>query len=172
MNKYPPPNKTRIETCVRVRKIENPDIPFILNNFDCPWNEEDFFRFRLRYRGCTAVAQHSGFPVGFLLFKRTISASGARRTFEIVQLEVHREFRRTLIGTKLLIELARLMPVNQVDRIGVDVSERNLDAQLFLRHLGFVCVRIDRNAYESGDSSYRMVYTSTDDVKGDPFSVV
>jgi ribosomal protein S18 acetylase RimI-like enzyme len=87
---------------------------------------------------------------GFMAYRRD------SEDIEILRLAVHPGWRRLGVGRKMLDNLRDRLPELRRDHVGVNVPERALECQLFLRACGFRC-EYTLHTEDSGDY-YRMVY--------------
>ena len=81
-----------------------------------------------------------------------------QHVIRLVDLQVVPPRRRQGLGTAMIRALQNKLPRSRRCRITVKVPERALEAQLFLRALGFRAVRVNRKALDNGDDSYTMIY--------------
>lgn len=78
------------------------------------------------------------------------------RSLVLVQLAVSKAFRRRGLGTTMVAELVKGLPLLRRWAIGTEVPEENLEAQLFFRKLGFAYFRTTRT--RRGALYYAMRY--------------
>jgi len=119
--------------------------------FSSPWSEDDFIR-RLRQRNVIGMVLEVDERVhAFMLYELQ------RGRLELVNLAVGPLHQRGGLGTMLIEKLKSKLSENIGRRqtILVDVAERNLSFQLFLRSLGFRCVDIEHNP---GGDDFRFVF--------------
>lgn len=121
--------------------------------FQCQWTEYDFSQC-LQRRNCIGlVAEVNGQIQGFMVYELS------KRGINLLNLAVSRHFRRQEIGRKLIQKLIGKLKNNRRNRISAAIQESNLDAQLFLKNLGFRAISIWRHFYkESSDDAYLMQY--------------
>jgi ribosomal-protein-alanine N-acetyltransferase len=124
-------------------------------SFEYPWGEEDFLRC-LHERDITGrVIEVDEMIVGFIVYRLY------KRHSEILDIAVHRNFRRMGAGGILVQKVVRALTKKRT-HILCYVSEHNLVAQIWLREMGFIAsgkpVR-DWYEYQDGTSvdAYRML---------------
>lgn len=124
------------------------------NNFEFPWDEPDFKRVWKSTRTASIVAEIDKELVGYLFY------DVAKTNYEIMSLNVKKEFQRKKIGSKLIdVLLTRLGQSYHKNHVLVSVRETNLSACQFFRSQGFQAFEIVKNAYqEVHDDAYRMKY--------------
>lgn len=111
------------------------------------YSDETFWTKKLilkhsRRENCGVFVALMGFtPVGFLAFE----VSPDRQSVQILNLVVHPKYRRKGIGRSLVQKLTGLKSKFQTWEF--NVRESNLDAQLFLQKLDFLCVAIARSYF-------------------------
>jgi ribosomal protein S18 acetylase RimI-like enzyme len=96
-----------------------------------------------------AVAVESGKRLGYIVY------GVSRRDIEIVRIAVLPTHRKTGIATQLVNDMLIHRPGN-VRTVHITVGERDVEAQLFLKGLGFKCVAQIHNGteyyFELGDT--------------------
>jgi ribosomal-protein-alanine N-acetyltransferase len=133
------------------------DLPAVLGientSFEFPWSEEDFIR-SLRQRNCIGmVAEVDERVVGFKIYELH------KHRYHLVNIAVHDSFRRRGVGRQLAERFVGKLDGERRDHITLEVSESNLNAQLFFRSLGFRATDIVRNFYaDTDDDAYFMEY--------------
>ena len=126
-----------------------------MQTFDYPWDRFDFGEFVRKPGSGILVAIQDGQPVGYLVYEM------GKNFVSIENLAVTYLHRRSGVGRTLIQALAQRMECC-VDSINLTVRERNLDAQLFFRQMGFSAVAILRDFYEkTPDDAYIMQYNLT-----------
>ncbi len=146
---------TRTET--HIRWMIRRDMPQILeiekSSFEFPWNEDEFMHC-LRMRNCIGmVAEINEDVAGYMVYEIK------RREIELLSFAVHPKYRRNGVGRTIIERLIAKLDYQRRSRIVVEVRERNLPAQLFLRGMGFLCTQVLRNHYETAtEDAYLMEY--------------
>lgn len=143
---------------VTVRDMVRRDVSECLaierDSFDWPWDEGDFFFWLGQRRVRGLVAQdYSGRVVGHLVYERS------KHAVELATLAVCGRKRRCGVGSCLVLAVARRARTSGKDRVVCQVSEYNLDAQLFFRQLGFRADQVQRDFYGSGHAAYELSLT-------------
>ena len=131
---------------VHIRWMIRRDMPEVLHiendSFEHPWSEEDFIT-SLRQRNCIGmVAEVNEKVVGYMVYELH------RNKLYLINLAVHKDYRRKGIGKTMVDKLYNKLSEQRRNRIALEVRERNLDAQLFLRSVGFSATRIEWGFYE------------------------
>ncbi len=157
-------------TRVHIRWMIRRDMEHVLRiesaSFDGPWSEEDFLR-ALRQRSCIGMVAET-LPsegdqvVGYMVYDLR------KHSIEMLNLTVSPEHRRACVGSQIVAKLMGKLMAHRRYRIGIELRESNLDAQLFFRAQGFEAVRVLRRSYDdTGEDGYRMVYRLRDRQAGD-----
>lgn len=134
---------------VYIRWMIRRDMPEVLGiegtSFDFPWSEDDFIR-ALRQRNCIGmVAEVDERIVGFVVYELH------KHRMHFLNLAVHDMYRSQGVGRQLVERQIDKMSERQRNRIALEVSESNLNAQLFFRSLGFLATGVIRDFYEDTD---------------------
>ncbi len=139
-----------------VRSVMRDDIEAICaiekQCFERPWSKEAFLT-HLRKRDCGILtAIQEGQTVGYLVFER------GEDFVEIKKMAVNYLYRRCSVGRALVKSLTQRME-GTTSKLTLTVPERNLDAQLFFKRLGYQAVAILRdNSVKQAEDSYIMEY--------------
>jgi ribosomal-protein-alanine N-acetyltransferase len=122
-------------------------------SFEYAWDEADFLQ-ELRKRSVIGmVAEVGERVVGFIVYELHKSR------VHIVNLATHPECRRLAVGRQLVAKVQGKLASHWRNAAFAVVRESNLDAQLFLKAMGFHCFDVLRGYYEdSGDDGYVMRY--------------
>lgn len=136
------------------------DMPEVLHVeracFDFPWSEEDFIR-RLRQRNCIGMVVETNESVrGHMIYE----LHGSRLC--LLSMAVDPEYQRMGLGTAMVNKLKAKLSTGRRERIECYVRERNLNAQLFFRRLGFEAVQVHRDYCEDllgVEDAYEMVFS-------------
>lgn len=117
-----------------------------------PWDEGDLIRV-LRERAVIGmVAEDRGQVVGWMVYELH------RSRFHLLNLAVSLWRRREGIGSAMLTKLAGKLAYRRTE-ITVDVRERALPAQLFLRANGFKATEVARRYFsDTREDAYRFRY--------------
>ena len=142
---------------VHIRWMIRRDMPEVLQaeqgSFDYSWTEDDFLRC-LRQRNCIGmVAEVDDRVVGFMIYELH------KTKLHILNFAVAPEFRRSGIGTQMVVKLIGKLSSHRRTKITLAVRESNLGAQMFFRAQSFLASRVLRSYYEdSGEDAYLMNY--------------
>lgn len=157
------------EVTVHIRWMIRRDMPEVLQieteSFEFPWTEEDFVRC-LRQRNCIGmVAEFDDHVVGFMIYELH------QDRLHILNFSVDPEFRRCTVGTSMVQKLVSKLSPQRRNRIGLEVRETNLSAQLFFRDMDFRAVSVLHDFYEdTAEDAYLMEYNQQADVSRVPVS--
>lgn len=121
--------------------------------FEFPWSDEDFTRC-LRQRNCIGmVAEYADSVVAFMIYELH------RSRLHVLNFAVLRSHRRLGIGTQMLRKLAAKLAPERRNRIGLEVRETNLAAQLFFRSAGFRATSVLKDFYQdTTEDAYLMEF--------------
>ena len=144
---------------VHIRWMIRRDIPEILgietSSFEYPWQEDDFVRC-LRQRNCIGmVAEYRDRIVGFFIYELH------KTRLNILNFAVHPDYRHNGIGSQMVNKLTDKLSHQKRTRILLEISERNLPAQMFFRALGFRAISVLKNHYHeenTDEDAYLMEY--------------
>lgn len=127
------------------------------DSFDYSWTEDDFLRC-LRQRNCIGmVAEHDERVVGFMIYELH------KTKLHVLNFAVAPEWRRSGIGTQMVMKLVGKLSSHRRTKISLAVRESNLPAQLFFRSQGFIASKVLRSYYDdSGEDAYLMNYLISD----------
>ena len=130
----------------RVLEIEN-------RCFDNPWTEDDFIRCLL-HRNCIGmVAEVGDGTSGFMIYELH------KNRLHLLSLAVDPIYQRRGIGSVMLRKLTNKLSRDRRNRIMLEASERNLDAHLFFRKIGFKAISVLKDFYDaSKDDAYLMQF--------------
>jgi ribosomal protein S18 acetylase RimI-like enzyme len=70
-----------------------------------------------------------------------------KRYFEVLNIAVHPEYRRMLVGSVMLDKLKSKLSDERRTSILLVVNERNLAAQVWLRNNGFLAKKVHKGLY-------------------------
>ena len=121
-------------------------------SFEFPWTEEQFL-VCLRSRDCIGmVAEYEERVVGFMIYELF------KQRLHLLNFAVHPDYRRNGIGSAMLAKLASKL-VGRRTSVMLEVRETNVEAQLFLKAVGFRAVSVLKGFYdESNEDAYLMQY--------------
>lgn len=146
---------------VKTRHMKRLDLPSVLEiekmSFFNPWEEIDFTAC-FKEKTCVGlVAECNGKIAGFIIFESKITK------LNIIKIAVHPEYRLRRIGTALVQKLIKKIYRGSKIRIMLKLNEKNLEAQLFFRFLGFRAIDILKNFYdEIEEDAYLMRFSIND----------
>lgn len=147
-----------VNTDVHIRWMIRRDLHEVLEiERDCfpnPWSQDDFIRC-LRQRNCIGmVAEHKGRIAGFVMYELH------NTRLRLLNIAVGWGYQRNGVGRAMIDKLKGKLSFQRRTSILVSVREGNLDAQLFFKAMGFVCVSIAPGDYEdSGEDAYLFRYS-------------
>lgn len=122
-------------TNTEIRWLIRRDLPDVLRvanrSFLDAWDEDQFVEYLRNANVVGKVAEVKGIAVSYMLYELHPGL------INLTQIAVDPIYRRTGIGKQLLSNLKSKLSLLRRNRIYVDVSEYNLDAQLWLRDSGF-----------------------------------
>lgn len=120
--------------------------------YQLDWPEEEFLRC-LRQRNCIGmVAEHGEKVLGFMIYELHKSK------LEVLRMSVVKHARRQGVGGQMVAKLLSKLSSHRRTRIGMQISENDLDAHLFLRAVGFRAINVIRQGGDMGEDAYRFVY--------------
>lgn len=148
---------TEVDTRWLIRRDMREVLEIENQGFGTPWSEKDFL-IALRDRrtiGLVAV-QHSK-VLGFVVYELH------RGRLQLINFGVAMNQRRAGIGRQMIERLKEKLINQHREEIRIEVHERNLDIQLFLKAMGFLCVRVlcSREGHGSADF-YQFSYFRVD----------
>lgn len=119
--------------------------------FPVPWREKDFRRLVGDKRNIALVAEIEDKIVGYVIFEIV----GLK--CNLASVAVVPNMRRKKIGSTLVRQVLSNMSA-VFDEISLMTSEKNLDAQLFFRSLGFKAICVSKDFYGKNHDGYNFVY--------------
>ena len=147
--------KTKTHTYVRwlIRRV----MPMIMDieneSFSDPWSEKEFIQHARKSNGAGMVVEVKNEVVGYMVYELQQSE------IKLLSFAVHPKHRRGGVGRTLIERLICKLDASKRNRISVVVRERNLEAQLFLRNMGFLCTQVLNNYYDNvTEDAYMMEY--------------
>lgn len=147
---------------VHIRWMIRRDMADVLNIenacFEFPWSEADFTN-ALRQRNCIGmVAEHNARIMGFMIYELH------KQHLHILNFAVA-PFQGRGIGRQMLEKLREKLSRERRNRIQCEVRERNLDALMFFKAMGFRATGLLRDFYrDSPEDAIRMEYRHPCDV--------
>ena len=155
------------EILVHVRWMIRRDMADVLdieeNNFEFPWQEEDFLNC-LRQRNCIGmVAEYEGRVVGFMVYENH------RTRIHLLNFAVHPLCQCRGVGNQMVAKLISKLKTQRKTRIILEVRETNVPAQIFFRECGFRAVNIMPGFYgDTPEDYYMMIYRHQPEPKSNP----
>lgn len=142
---------------IHVRWLVQKDLEMVLpmacQCIERRWTEQDFLELLRRRNHIVLVAECQGRVVGFVLYELT------KTRIHLLHIGVAAAERTQNVGRQLVQKLIGKLGVRRRSRIQCGVPERNLDAQLFFRRLGFRAESIRRRLdAERQEDVYLMRY--------------
>jgi ribosomal protein S18 acetylase RimI-like enzyme len=122
--------------------------------FDSPWTVQEFQQVLKNPNVCALVAEVRGDVAGFVFYELRRVARSKRLTIELLDLAVAPHIRGRGIGW-ILTRHVQSRCGDAGDCIRANVAESSVDAQLFLKRLGFRCMKIIPRFYPNGQTAYR-----------------
>lgn len=140
------PSSSKQAVKVHIRWLIRRDMAEVLEieglSFEFPWSEDDFLRC-LRQRNCIGmVAEHDDQIAGFMVYELH------KTRLHVLNFAVHPLLRRRGVGRQMVDKLAGKLSHQRRSRLLLEVRERNLDAQLFFRDVGFRAISVLHDHYD------------------------
>lgn len=150
---------------IHIRMMNRDDLPQLLAieeaSFPAPWNEKDFRATLQPKNAWGKVAIVDDKVVGFIIYLT------AKKTYNVISLAVHPDYRRKGIGRELVNDMLEKVHPLRRNEARLTVSDQNLDAQLFFRSLGFRATEILKDFFGPGHDGYEFVYKANQPYKHD-----
>ena len=121
-------------------------------SFDTPWPESGFQKCLANPKLTSWVAQSEDVIASFCVFQEH------KRKLEIVSIATHPDAHRQGCGSALVKKMTDKLKVKTRTRVSMDLDEKNLVGQLFMKSCGFVAVGINPSKDDEGVTVYRFVY--------------
>lgn len=118
------------EDLAQILEIEN-------HSFSTPWDEDDFYQVMRMQNTIGKVFEYDGRILGYVVYSLRVTG------ILLLNIAVHEDFRRQGIGSAIMDHLKTTLHGPRRS-IRLEVTERNLDAQLFWRANGFRAVNVVR----------------------------
>lgn len=138
-------NKLGIKTRWMLRKDLSRILGIESTAYDLPWSEEDFLSRLRNHNTIGMVVEYNHAIVGYVIYQIICEK------LILLNLTISTSFHRQGFGTQLMEKMKQKLKYGR-HKILIDVNEYNLDAQLFLRNCGFVCVGIKKKEDLFGDA--------------------
>ncbi len=143
---------------VHIRWMIRRDMEEVLDierySFPNPWPESEFIGHLKSKRTIGMVAEVGNEIVGYMLYELY------KTRISVVNFAVASPHRRQRVGRQMIDKLIGKLCKERRNKITLEVSEWNLDAQLFFRSAGFGAVGILHGIYDEHDfDAYAMEYT-------------
>lgn len=136
------------------------DMPALLaieaEAFEEPWAEEDFVRVLRKRRHIGIVAELDNAVVAYMIYELH------KVRITLLNFAVAAAVRRQGIGRLMVDRLKTKLSVQRRRDIVEHVSDDNLRAQLFWKAMGFIAVKVERNALGPGRDTYLMRFRVED----------
>ncbi len=126
-----------------------------LDSFAHPWSEQDFLEHLANPQSVAIVAERDDRIVGYVVF----GIGKLKPWVQLYSCVVCRNFRRRGLGSEMVTCLMRGATARKLGGVTVKVPERNLDAQLFFRQLGFRAFKTLPAYLSDGQDAYVMAYS-------------
>ncbi len=126
--------------------------------YDYPWSQQEFL-ISLRQRNCIGmVAERNEEVVGYMVYELH------KTRIELLNFAVRARSQRLGVGSAMIEKLKSKLAYERRSKISLEMRERNLDGQLFLRQAGFRCTSILHGWYavEEESVAYRMQFSTGD----------
>jgi ribosomal-protein-alanine N-acetyltransferase len=163
--------KKKTQRGIHMRWMIRRDIPQVLEieskSFNEPWTEENFLEV-LRLRNCIGmVIEYEGEVIGFILYELHDHSTIPGRPIEILNIAVHPEYRRMMIGTAMIEKLKSKLSFQRRRKLIAWISDANLEAQVWLRSNGFLCTKIAKERYPDRPEmdAYKFEFVTSQDTE-------
>ncbi|WP_459538279.1 ribosomal protein S18-alanine N-acetyltransferase [Methanobrevibacter sp.] len=97
------------------------------------------------------VAEDEGYVVGYVIFWIKYENQG-----HIISIAVDKNYRRSHVGSQLLIKAISILSMLKINAIYLEVKENNTAAVEFYKTFNFKIDRVVANYYENGDAAIVM----------------
>jgi ribosomal-protein-alanine N-acetyltransferase len=125
--------------------------------FQVPWLEEHFLEVLLRERNVIGMVATRGEQIdGFMVYELH------NRSLEILNFAVLPSRQRQGVGAAMVNRLKDKLSQQRRKYLRLNLSESNLDGQLFFQRQRFWATEILRGYYENGCDAYRMEFEMSD----------
>ena len=152
-------NQEKIRVHIRwmIRRDMQEVLEIEKRSFEFPWGEEDFIRC-LRQRNCIGmVAEYDEKVVGFMIYELP------KNQLHVLNFAVCPDNRRLGVGESMVKKMVSKLSQQRRNRILLEVRETNIQAQVFLKKMGFRAMSVLRDYYDdTTDDAYVMQYRYKD----------
>lgn len=97
------------------------------------------------------VAEDDGYVVGYVIFWKKYENQG-----HIISIAVDKNYRRSGVGTELLIKAIVILSLTDIDSVYLEVNENNVGAVEFYKRFNFIQDRVVPSYYDNGDGAIIM----------------
>lgn len=134
-----------------IKKINEDDVKNIeIENFDDFWNQE-ILNEEIKSKDSSGyIAIINEKVVGFIIIKTILDE------IEIMNVAIHKLFRRKGIAKELLIKIIEYAKQNNIIKINLEVNEKNIAAISLYEKLNFKQVGLRKKYYNRKDSAILM----------------
>jgi ribosomal protein S18 acetylase RimI-like enzyme len=144
-------SKTQLNITTRYLNLK--DIPRVLDidyQYSEPWDKDYLLKNKRDKDIICVVAENSELIIGFAIYDTS-------KGLNLLKFRVDEAYTRLGVGGQLM-DYIKKMAVKRGKVIHVDVNERNLGGQLFLKSQGFTWIKTKKVKFED-DGLYLMVYS-------------
>jgi ribosomal-protein-alanine N-acetyltransferase len=139
---------------VKIKPLSMDHLPSLveieIDSFPLPWKAEDFSKFLSSPQYAGFVASVGDEIVGYVIF------TNQKNRVCLVSIAVLLKYRRKKIATQLVEELVSQSSKN----LYLTLSEKNVDAQVFFKFLGFKAIEVLKNFFGPDHDGYDFVFDS------------
>ena len=138
---------------VHIRWMIRKDMPEVLaieqQSYGIPWSNDDFCEV-LKHRNCIGMVAESeeGTILGYMIY--ALNQSYIR----LLNIAVDHNIHGFGVGRSLIEKLLSKLSLNKRITCLVDVSEKNLGAQLFFKSVGFRAISVAKGYFDEGHDAY------------------
>jgi ribosomal-protein-alanine N-acetyltransferase len=110
-----------------------------------PWNEDDFIVTLRNVRCIGMVAEIDNRVVAFIIYEMQ------KTHLEIINLSVHKDYRRRGIGSFMIRNLASRLSATNRSCLIAYAPDSELSCHLFFRKCGFLATEVDKDHFQFGN---------------------
>lgn len=144
-----------------IRDMVEKDIPSVmeieLNSFSTPWSEQSFINEIYKKYAITRVAEFESLIIGY------ISVNYLFHEAHLLNLAVHKDFRRMGVATALLKNVLHELKKKGCIFIYLEVRASNIGAQKFYERFGFTIQSIRKKYYGNPDEDALLMMARIND---------